>query len=90
MDLPADPAVIEFPDGGEHRIGQRRQLGRDGVLPGLLRVAGTRDHRGHAGLLDDPAQGGLGRRDPVGHQRGELARGRHAGRVVDPAEGLPT
>ena len=35
------------------------QAGGGGVLAGLAGAAGTGDHRGDAGLLDDPAQGRL-------------------------------
>ena len=41
-----------------------------------------------SGKLGDPGEGGLRRRDAVGHERGELARGLDPGREVDARERL--
>ena len=42
-------AVVESRTAASTRYGQRRRPDRGGVLPGQLRVAGTRGHRRHAG-----------------------------------------
>src|SRR5262249_56169915 len=87
--LGPDAPVVNVLDAPQLLAGQRRQRRGAGVLPRLFDVPRAGDHRGDAGLLDDPAQRDLGRGSPGRHQGGELARGVHAGVEVHPGEGLP-
>src|ERR1700761_4934761 len=86
VDGGAEVLVVQVLDRVQRRLVQRRQRRRLRVLPGLLHVAGARDDRGHPGLLDDPAQRGLGRGRrssgtpmPAPGQRGELLGRLHPG-----------
>ena len=65
------------------------QVGGGGVAAGLLGVAGAGDDRGHAGLVDDPAQRELRhRRRPAAISAAQLADRREADVEVDAGEGL--
>src|SRR6201996_5686878 len=88
MDGRAEVLVVQVLDGVQGGLVQRGQRGRLRVLPGLGHGAGPGDDRGHAGLLDDPAQRGLGRRGARRGQRGELLGRLHPGVVVDSGERL--
>ena len=57
-----------------------------GVRPGLSTVAGTGDHAGDAGLVDDPPQRQGGRRGRG--ERREFSRGLDSGFEVDAGERL--
>src|SRR3984957_19028571 len=88
MDLGADAVVVDGLDGVELVAGEWWQCGGGCVLPGLVWVSGSGDDGGHAGLLDDPGQGGLSGGGSGRRQRGELAGRFHAGVEVDAGERL--
>ena len=73
-------AVVDLPQLVEHLPGEWCQVGSGGVGPRLLGVARAGDHRAHAGLVDDPAQGELGGGRAGGRQGRDLAGGPDARR----------